>query len=320
MVPSLPPARLARLAPTPSGYLHLGNALNFALTWLLARHLGAKLLLRIDDLDAERARPEYVEAIFRDLEWLGLDHDLGPTGPDDFWRLWSQTKRLDLYHAALATLAQAQLPGGQPLLFACTCSRAQVRAAAPDGQYPGTCRGQGLGSTPGAAWRLLTSPGTVATFAELPSGHAQVDVWALARDPVVRRRDGVPAYQVASVADDLHFGTDLVVRGLDLLPSTGVQGYLATWLPGGQALAQARYYHHPLVRAADGQKLAKSAGATSLREWRARHPTPARFYQALARLLHVPGAGEVAQIGHILPHFEPVNLPKDGGLAFMPEM
>jgi glutamyl-tRNA synthetase len=320
MVPTLPPARLARLAPTPSGFLHLGNALNFALTWLLARHLGAKLLLRIDDLDAERARPEYVEAIFRDLEWLGLGFDLGPTGPDDFWRHWSQTKRLDLYHTALAALAGHELPGGQPLVFACTCSRAQVRAASPDGQYPGTCRGRRPDQVADAAWRLLTPPGTVATFAELPGGQAQVDVWAHARDPVVRRRDGTPAYQVASLADDLHFSTDLVVRGQDLLPSTGVQCYLASWLPAGGAFAGAQFYHHPLVRAADGQKLAKSAGATSLREWRARHPTPAKFYQALARLLHVPGAAEVSQIGHILPHFEPVNLPKDGGLAFMLEM
>jgi glutamyl/glutaminyl-tRNA synthetase len=312
---------LSRLAPTPSGYLHLGNALNFALTWLTVRRAGGRLLLRIDDLDGARARPEYVEAIFRDLAWLGIDYDLGPGGPDDFWQSYSQTKRLDLYEAMLSTLAQTELPAGQPLVFACGCSRAQVSANSPDGQYPGTCRALRVGPTDAgqAAWRLCTPAGTVATFTSVGGGQQSVDVYAQARDFVVRRRDGLPAYHVASVADDLYFGVNWVVRGQDLLASTGAQLYLASWLPG-QAFTQTQFLHHPLLLGADGQKLSKSAGAMSIGQWRGRETSPARFYQKLAGWLGIGAAPDMAQIADLLPHFELVNFINHGGSAFLSEM
>ncbi len=310
------PRPLARIAPTPSGYLHLGNALNFALTWLMVRQVGGQLLLRIDDLDQERARPEYVEAIFRDLEWLGIDHDLGPSGPDEFWQSFSQTKRLDLYEAQLAALANATLPNGSPLVFACTCSRAQARANSPDGQYAGTCRGKPVGKLTEATWRICTPLGSVATFARFPGGHQQVDVHAQARDFVVRQRDGQPAYQVASLTDDLYFGVNLIVRGEDLLASTGAQLYLAAQLPN-EAFAKTQFYHHPLLAGGDGQKLSKSAGAASLLQWRAQNASPGGFYRSLAKLLGIEPAAQVTQIQDILPHFELVNLPKGGGSGFL---
>jgi glutamyl-tRNA synthetase len=309
------PRPLARIAPTPSGYLHLGNALNFALTWLMVRQAGGQLLLRIDDLDQERARPEYVAAIFRDLEWLGIDYDLGPSGPDEFWQSFSQTKRLDLYEAQLATLAGATLPDGSPLVFACTCSRAQVRNS-PDGQYAGTCRGKPVGKSTGATWRVSTPLGSMAAFALFAGGHQQVDVHAQVRDFIVRQRGGQPAYQVASLTDDLHFGVNLIVRGEDLLAFTGAQSYLAAQLPN-QPFAKIQFYHHPLLAGADGQKLSKSAGAASLQQWWAQSTSAAGFYRSLAKLLGVENAAQVTQIQDILPHFELVNLPKGGGSGFL---
>jgi glutamyl-tRNA synthetase len=109
-----------RIAPTPSGFLHAGNAVNFLITHELARAARGTLLLRIDDLDAERARPEYLDDIFRSLEWLGIDWDEGPTGPEDFLRNWSQRSRIERYSELLLGLRK----GGH--LYACECSRKAV--------------------------------------------------------------------------------------------------------------------------------------------------------------------------------------------------
>lgn len=236
-----PDSRL-RLAPTPSGYLHTGNALNFALNWLAARLGGAGLLLRIDDLDAERKRPEYVQDIFESLDWLGLDRDEGPRSADDFEKNWSQHLRLPLYFNVLERLRE------KGLLFACRKSR---RDLAPYGNaYPPGFRDQGLSlEDPDVAWRLKTPPGLAL------------------RDFAVRRRDGVPAYQVASVADDLYFGITHVIRGADLAESTDAQRFLARCL-GEDKFLKINFLHHPLIINEHGEKLSKSAGASSLKALR----------------------------------------------------
>ena len=120
----------SRFAPTPSGYLHIGNGFNFVLTWLHARTRGGNILLRIDDLDKGRVRPEYVEDVFRTLDWLGLDWDEGPFGPSDLERKWSQHLRLDRYRSAIDELAFREIA------FACALSRVQIIQS---GGYPGVC-------------------------------------------------------------------------------------------------------------------------------------------------------------------------------------
>lgn len=257
-----PEARL-RLAPTPSGYLHLGNAANFTLNWLATRlQPGAKLLLRIDDLDADRKRPEYVADIFESLHGLGLDWDEGPVSPADFEGNWSQNLRISLYHQALEDLRATGL------LYACAKSRQDL--APFGGQYPLEFREQKLDlDTPSVAWRIATPPGF-----PLP-------------DFVVRRRDGVPAYQIASIVDDLHFGITHIIRGADLATSTGAQQWLAEQLDWPDFL-KIQFWHHPLLTDEQGVKLSKSAGATALHALQIADKRE-DVLQRVAALLELPG-------------------------------
>lgn len=243
-----------RLAPTPSGYLHAGNALNFILNWLAARlHPGARVLLRIDDLDADRKRPEYVQDIFDTLHWLGLDWDDGPRDVADFEQNWSQHLRLPLYRQALDELRAAGC------LFACGKSRRDLEPY--QGKYPPEFRDQGLSlDAPDVAWRIRT-----------PEGFPLPDF-------IVRRRDGIPAYQLASVVDDLHFGITHVIRGADLEDSTAAQLFLAECL-GRPDFSRIAFLHHPLLKDEGGIKLSKSAGASALRHWRETGRTPAPVFQ-----------------------------------------
>ncbi len=264
---SLTPDSRLRLAPTPSGYLHLGNALNFILNWLAARHIpGARLLLRIDDLDADRKRPEYVQDVFDTLYWLGLDWDEGPRDATDFESQWSQYRRLDAYNRLLQILREKNC------LFACRKSR---KALAPyEGGYPTLFREQGLSlGDPDVAWRLRT-----------PSGAAMPDF-------VVRRRDGIPAYQVANVADDLYFGITHIIRGADLSASTEAQHFLAEIL-GAADFLNIRFLFHPLLLDESGQKLSKSAGAAALATRRMQGESPAFVFQTAARLLQMRAAAD----------------------------
>jgi glutamyl-tRNA synthetase len=253
---------MTRIAPTPSGYLHAGNALNMLLIARIARQADMRILLRIDDMDADRKRPEYVADIFHTLDWLQIQVDLGPSGPDDFEQHWSQHRRMELYHSQLAKLTAT----GR--VFGCTHSRAQIGAASIDRQYPISLRAGAVPlSTPDAPWRLRTDPGEPGNFLSfnpLTPAHAQAapipDVFQTMRDFVIRRRDGLPAYQVCSVADDGHFGVTHVVRGADLRPSTAAQTLLMQLT--GQA--SPAFWHHPLIAGPDGNKLSKSAGAVAL--------------------------------------------------------
>ncbi len=269
---------VGRLAPTPSGYLHLGNAVNFVLTWLLVRRAGGTLHLRIDDLDRARLRRPYLENIFRVIDWLGLDYDGGPSGPDDFLRYHSQLLHLPAYNHVLRRLAQR--PG---LLYGSQRSRSGVVGAE---EVPL--------ATPGAAWRARVPGGTCVSVEDGWQGAAQVPLAAELADFIVRKKDGVAAYQLASVVDNLRLGTTLIVRGLDLLPSTAAQLWLAAQLSETRAFdtGHMQFYHHDLLTNAAGHKLSKSTqaqgdqGALAL-------GAPGPVYAAVARLLHLPaGAGE----------------------------
>ncbi len=290
-----------RLAPTPSGFLHAGNAWSFLITWLAARSRGGSVHLRIDDLDTARLRPEYVADIFASLDWLGLDWDSGPRDAAEFHDTHSQSLRLPLYRGMLERLARADTGGAGPLVYPCGCSREKARkdseAKGTPGRYAGTCRAAGI------PWAESAFPGRAAAAGETAQeglhlrarveGDAQVtladaDGGALDCFPgremgdfVVWQKNGLPAYQLASVADDEALGIDLVVRGSDLLPSTGAQAWLA-----GKAEAdsfrQAAFLHHSLLLGPEGGKLSKSAGAESLLALRERGgPLPLlRFFAA----------------------------------------
>jgi glutamyl-tRNA synthetase len=262
-----------RIAPTPSGYLHLGNAYSFRLTSEIARRTGARILLRIDDLDQDRATERYVEDIFDTLNFLDIPWDEGPRDRLEFERSWSQLHRMDLYRRALEELRC------QGALFACACSRTQIARESPGGEYPGTCRDKGLSlDMPGVSWRVRTDMQKGLTMRQLDAPAFKGTLDGSVKDFVVRKKDGLPAYQLTSLADDLHYGIDLIVRGTDLWPSTLAQVYLAELLPGGAAFADAVFYHHPLLTNADGAKLSKSAGATSIQFLRREGKTPAEIF------------------------------------------
>jgi glutamyl/glutaminyl-tRNA synthetase len=247
----------SRLAPTPSGYLHAGNAVNFLLTETLVRRANGELHLRIDDIDRERVRPAYLDNIFATLRWLGITYEVGPWDVADFEAHFSQHLRLARYQALLERLVAVT-----DLVYACTCSRAQVAAnSGADGRYGGTCRDKSLPlDTPGAAWRVRVPDGEVVHFSDGFLGPQMLEVASLVGDFVIRKKDGLPAYQTASLADDVAATMTVIVRGQDLLPSTAAQLWLAAQAgpPWVEAFEAVQFYHHPLLTGADGQKLSKS--------------------------------------------------------------
>lgn len=288
MNPSTTAPPVSRLAPTPSGYLHLGNAVNFVLTWLLTRRAGGTLHLRIDDLDRQRLRPAYLDNIFRTIEWLGLDYDHGPSGPADFEANFSQLHHLAEYQQLLNELRQ--VPG---LLYACRCSRTDIQRHG--GHHPdATCQAQRLPlETPEAAWRAHVPAGTDVTFSDLWQQQLKVPLTTDMGDFVVRKKDGVAAYQIASVVDDVRLGTTLIVRGLDLLPSTAAQLWLARQAESTATFTRTQFAHHTLVPGPDGAKLSKSTQASAQRGIMAEAGSPRVVYAAVARLLGLPeAAGE----------------------------
>jgi glutamyl/glutaminyl-tRNA synthetase len=265
--------RRTRIAPTPSGFLHLGNVLSFSLTAGLARRSGASILLRIDDLDRERVSREYVEDIFDTLNFLRIPWDEGPRNWEDYERTWSQVHRMGMYREALERLRAS----GK--VFACDCSRSKILRESPDGVYPGGCRGRRLSlDEEGCSWRVRTEG------AEGAEGAGMGGLPAEMTDFVVRKKDGFPAYQLTSVIDDLHFGVDLIVRGDDLRASTAAQRWLAGEL-GLDAFRSIHFYHHRLLMASKDEKLSKSAGATSIRYLRQQGVKPGEIYSMIGRKL-----------------------------------
>lgn len=252
---------LTRFAPAPTGYLHLGHVVNALFVWGLARQQGGKVLLRIEDHDRQRSRREYEAAILEDLTWLGFVAD----GP-----VVRQSERDGVYRAALDRLVAAGL------VYGCSCSRADIDGAlvgaplgstsAPDEvRYPGTCRTRGIALTEGVGWRLGLEPGEERFDDELCGPQVQ-DPSAQCGDLLLRDRLGNWTYQFAVTVDDWDQRMTDVVRGRDLLPSTGRQIRLARLL-GRQT--PPRFWHHALVMKSQAEKLSKSDGATGVGELRA---------------------------------------------------
>ncbi len=298
------PYRLrTRIAPTPSGVLHLGNAWSFTLTWLAARATGGSVHLRIDDMDAARSRPEHVEDIFAALTWLGLDWDSGPRDAAEFRASHSQRLRLDRYRAALDVLRS------RGCVYACTCSRTQVRQSGAGNTmvYPGTCRDREGVSAGKHALRFRLETGTARV--RDPEGsafvlHPERDLG----DFILLRKNGDPAYQLTSLVDDEEVGVNFVVRGLDLMPSTGAQVALAHAL-GLRHFPQARFWHHSLVLDDHGEKLSKSTGSESLEALRQRYKAPEVLFRWFAVALGRSVEG-VRTARDLLPGFSPAQAPE----------
>lgn len=254
-----PGLQLTRYAPTPSGFLHLGNIYSFILTYQLAKKYSAKILLRIDDLDRERVRKTYLQDIFHTLDFLELPYSFGPKNLNDFEQNYSQALRMPLYLDALEVLKN----NGN--LFACNCSRKKIQKISPNGFYNGSCRDRRLDFTEkNMAWRMLLSSNQELKIKDLINGDILCKVPEEIVDCVLKRKNGFPSYQLASVIDDLHFGTNLIIRGIDLWPSSLAQLYLSSLLPEN-TFSKAVFFHHSLMKDNEQKKLSKSEGALSIR-------------------------------------------------------
>jgi glutamyl/glutaminyl-tRNA synthetase len=250
--------KLTRIAPTPSGFLHLGNAYSFLKTKAIAEKHKAKILLRIDDLDRERYRPEYVQDIFDTLDFLEIKIDLGPKNMLEFDNEWSQVHRMKKYEEALNQLKST----GR--LFACDCSRKKIQQLDPSGYYLGQCLERRLSLDKSeVAWRIDTSEADFVQFIEYPDHKKSALIPHDTAFYTVRKKDGFPAYHLTSLIDDLHFGVDLIVRGNDLHASTLAQLDLARIL-GASQFEKITFHHHAIIRGPKQEKLSKSEGATSI--------------------------------------------------------
>ena len=272
------PPICSRIAPTPSGYLHIGNAVNFALTWLYTRKAAGSLRLRIDDLDAPHMRPEYVDDIFYTLDWLGLDWDEGPQTAEQQHSIYSRLHRLERYNLLLNRLMET----GQ--VFSCTCQR-RAQAEETTGHCIHYLQRAGFKNNEQEHYlRLATEKGLVITVPDMIGNAVDIHLFDTIKDPIMRRHDGIPAYHIASLADDIDFGINIVVRGEDLLPSTALQLYMAELL-NEEGFLQSSFHHHPLIKDEEGNKLSKSAGSASIKYHREKGETPESFYRMLSRYL-----------------------------------
>lgn len=274
--------RRTRIAPTPSGYLHLGNAFSFALTAALAKRAEARVLLRIDDLDRERVKPEYVQDIFDTLDFLEIPWDEGPRNYPEYVSSYSQMHRMHRYEEALERLRKDKQ------VFACRCSRSDVLSRHPSGVYTGTCKHAGLPlDVAGVSWRLDVAAGAEAVLQDLNGRTSRKVLPESMHYFVVRKRDGFPAYQLASILDDEYFGVDLIVRGADLWDSTLAQNVLAQRLDL-QAFQNTTFLHHELLMKDRQEKFSKSAGDTSVQYLRKQGATRASVFTQIGNMLGLP--------------------------------
>src|SRR3954470_11430301 len=264
-----PAAYRGRIAPSPTGYLHLGHARTFWTAHLRAQSASGILVLRNDDLDLSRVRPEFVQAFFEDLKWFGFKWQEGPDtgGP---YAPYNQSERIDFYRAAFEKLKTT----GQ--IFPCTCSRQDVmrslqapHLAEEEPIYPGACRGKKLSDIPAGTkinWRFRTPDDQAITFLDGHFGPQSFTAEKDFGDFVVWRHDDLPSYQLACVVDDAAMRITEVVRGADLLISTARQ----ILLYGALNLASPAFFHCPLMTDEKGARLAKRHDSLSLRTLRAR--------------------------------------------------
>ena len=296
-----------RFAPSPSGRMHMGNLWSCLLAWLSARSAGGRMVLRLEDLDPGRCCQKYCDQVMRDLEWLGLDWDNEPV---------YQSRRTEFYAEAFRELER------QGLIYPCFCTRAErMAASAPhrsDGTavYDGRCRRLApdqrdtLAKTRRPAWRVRV-PESGISFTDLLQGEFSEHLAQDCGDFILRRSDGVYAYQLAVVVDDACMGVTQVVRGSDLLSSTPRQ----LWLQERLGLPHPQYGHLPLLLAPDGRRLAKRDRDLELGQLQAQYTAP-EIVGRLAFAAHLIDCPRAVTPQELLPLFSWEKLPR-GDLTWM---
>jgi len=297
---------ITRLAPSPTGALHLGNARTFLINWLMARQNGWRIVLRIEDLDGPRIKSGKDEQSIDELRWLGIDWDEGPI---------YQTARREVYQSAVGKL----IAGGHA--YPCVCSRKEVELAASaphaeDGAavYPGTCRGRfktieeatAFSGKPPAI-RFAVPEGSIVSFVDEFAGLRSFDVPSTLGDFVIAKADGTPAYQLSVVVDDAAMGITHIVRGDDLIDSTPRQILLYRALGLEQHIP--RHYHLPLVVGEDGRRLAKRHGDTRLSFYRDSGASAGRVRAMLARTMGLETYNEIS-IEEMTTQFSLQSVPR----------
>ena len=273
---SIRPKYRGRIAPSPTGYLHLGHARTFWTAQQRARLRGGEMILRNEDLDSTRFKMEFADAMLEDLRWFGLTWSEGPDcgGP---WAPYNQSERMEFYRAALEILRAGHF------IYPCTCSRKDIQAAitAPHAEhdaepiYPGLCRQQGEADIGNRkfSWRFRVPDGEVVSFTDENLGAQSYVAGKDFGDFIVWRGDGVPAYQLACVVDDAAMQISEVVRGADLLLSTARQLLLYRAL----GFAPPAFFHCELMCDDAGRRLAKRHDALSLRHFRRQEVDPEKL-------------------------------------------
>lgn len=303
----IPRGFTTRFAPAPTGHLHLGHIVNAVWVWGLARAYGGRVLLRLEDHDRGRSKWEYEQSILEDLDWLGLAAD-GPS-TDDFRRGKLPQRQSDNLARYTQRLLELETRG---LAYPCICSRGDIERAWAatwdreqggipllDGvelRYSGICRTLQHDNRSTAARRVVMEHGEPEQFEDLRRGPQVQEPSEQCGDLLVRDRNGNFTYQFAVTVDDIDQGVNLVIRGDDLLDSSGRQIRLARML--GREMAP-RFLHHPLVLHPDGQKLSKSAGDTGIRELRAFGAAPEAVLGRAAQLGGLPHDGSPISVSDL---------------------
>ncbi|MDR2099484.1 MAG: hypothetical protein LBP40_01485 [Campylobacteraceae bacterium] len=235
-----------RIAPTPSGYIHAGNALNFILTYILAKHIGAKIELRIDDIDQNRSKKEFIDDIFKTLRKLGIVWDIGAKDTDDFLQNYSFGRKQEAIFAELTDIVKAN----PDYFYICKCPR--------DKPCNGGCGALGLELTKNkTALKMRIKDKLIVTL-----GSRSVDLGKAVGDVTMWQKEGFASYQFASLFSDEEHGTNLIVRGYDLFNSSALQLYMAKVF-GFKSFLKATFIHHPLILDEKGGKLSKTKGSSS---------------------------------------------------------
>jgi glutamyl-tRNA synthetase/glutamyl-Q tRNA(Asp) synthetase len=275
---------LTRYAPSPTGHLHLGHVVNAIYVWGLARAAGGRVLLRMEDHDRIRCRPEYQASILEDLAWLGFEPD------DGLHPLLRQSDREEIYRDELEQLRRTHH------VYACDCSRKHIAGE----RYDGFCRNRGLAEAAGRGLRVQFDEG-VETFTDRYLGGIEHEPARQCGDLLLRDRDGNWTYQFAVTVDDMMQEITDVIRGEDLAPSTGRQLRLRRML--GSA-GPPRFAHHPLILKSGGEKLSKSAADNGVRELRRAGLAPAHVIGRAAAAVGLIDRLEPVDAHHVADLFE----------------